>query len=222
MNASGFEDDLSEMIGHTFAANPQLIDHRRQYPWWTGSLGNPFAGIWFVAERLSLFRLNEVADKHGSDISSEMQWAISRGDMLFREALVSAGFKSGGLLSAGGWNCYITNLVKDCGSEGLLGVGATEPIDLIQRAMIWSDVLRWELEKSRPRMVVLMSKKLTRTFFEVLEASGMKPPVTLTVESYAYVAFKPKGKLGPMDPNRVEDYIQSFRDIRKHFDSGPS
>lgn len=211
MNVSEFELGLSEEIDRTFHANPQLTDHRSEFPWWAGSLGNPFAGIWFVAERPSLPRLREVREKHGVTPTAETQWAISKGDDLFRQALFASGFKSGGELTPGGWNCYVTNLVKDC-------EGSAEFFD---RSITWSNVFRWELENSRPRMIVLMGKtKLPKAFFAVKHFLNQETPDPVIVDSYAYVAFHPNRRLGPMHPSRVSDYLQSFDDVRTRFERG--
>lgn len=215
MLATSFESGLAAKIDQTFRANSHLRDHRREFPWWTGSLGNPNAGIWFLAERPSDFRLRQVAKRPGFVASPELQWAISNGDMLFRKALVAAGFKSGELTSEGGWNCYITNLIKDCGKIG-------KKRDRLPRAMIWSEVLQWELSTSKPRLVVVMGDAVAELFPQVLAERGVPAPHVIPVPSYTYVASKPertlKGTRRPGHPQRIEEYVRTFQRIRTEFD----
>src|SRR5687768_12537190 len=108
MDTDTYERLLAERVGHIFRASAALSDHRVDFPWLTNSLGDPFAGVWFVAEYPSLGQV----ERGGAAPSVETQWAVSRGDRLFREALVGAGFKDGASDSPGGWRCYVTNIIK--------------------------------------------------------------------------------------------------------------
>ena len=51
---SDYLDGLSIETEQVFKANPNLFDHRPEHSWAIGSLGDPYAGIWFVAENPSL------------------------------------------------------------------------------------------------------------------------------------------------------------------------
>jgi len=48
-----------------FKLNPGLFDHRTQHPWLVGALGDPHAGIWFVAENPSLTQVERVQNPDG-------------------------------------------------------------------------------------------------------------------------------------------------------------
>jgi len=93
METSDFEAALSDRIGTVFQSHPDLRDHRVDYPWLTGSLGKPDADVIFVAENPSLSQVERAIDPTGGPPTKEAQWYASRGDKLFREALVASGFK---------------------------------------------------------------------------------------------------------------------------------
>ena len=52
MSAEDVHAHLESEVAKVFAANPSLPDHRQSAPWATGSLGNPDADVWFIAEYL--------------------------------------------------------------------------------------------------------------------------------------------------------------------------
>ena len=136
--------------------------------------------------------------------------------MLFRQALVAAGLKSGEMTSEGGWNCYITNLIKDCDEKD-------GEQDRFRRAMIWSEVFQWELTTSKPRIVVTMGRAVEKLFPQVLAERGLSVPKVISVPNYTYIASKPqrtksKKTLPPGHPERVEVYIRKFLQIRAEFD----
>ena len=90
-----------------FGAHPELRDHRQELPWLTGSLGDPFSPVWFVAEIPSLTRARAAIGT-----STNLQWSVSDGDRLLRETLTEHGFKTGNPMDEGGWRCYITDVIK--------------------------------------------------------------------------------------------------------------
>ncbi len=108
-----FWSDLAIQIDIVFRSHSSLFDHRREYPWLTGALGNPNSAIWFIAENPSLTQIERVQNPDGGAPTPEAQWWASRGDKLFRQMLVDHGFKKRSIDSPGDWNCYITNVVKE-------------------------------------------------------------------------------------------------------------
>ena len=108
-----FWSGLAIQIDIVFQSHSSLFDHRSEYPWLTGALGNPNSGIWFIAENPSLTQIERVQNPDGGVPTLDAQWWASRGDKLFREMLVKHGFKMESIDSPGGWNCYITNAVKE-------------------------------------------------------------------------------------------------------------
>lgn len=97
-----FWPGLATQVDFVLRSHSSLFDHRRDYPWLTGALGNPNGGIWFIAEIPSLTQIKRVQNPDGGTPTSEVQWWASRGDKLFREMLVEHGFKQGPIDSPGG------------------------------------------------------------------------------------------------------------------------
>lgn len=102
---------IQKEINSIFKSNPDIQDHRKQYPWVTGFLGNLDSNVMFVAENPSLTKVIE-ASKALSDKDSECQWNISKGDKIFRKTLKKYRFKESNAEEKGGWKCYITNVAK--------------------------------------------------------------------------------------------------------------
>jgi hypothetical protein len=106
--SNDYADGLSDEIDKCFKITG-LPDHRDQYPWLRGWLGDPEAPVWFISEAPSEWRVER--DGQAAD-NPEAQWAISDGDKEFRAALTLAGFKEGQPLSPGGWRSYVTVLAN--------------------------------------------------------------------------------------------------------------
>ncbi len=206
-----FELALSEQIDAVFRGHPNLFDHRKKFPWLTGSLGDPSADVFFVAENPSLSQVERAIDPTGGPPTKEAQWYASKADKLFREALIAAGFKDGKVASLGGWKCYITNVIKEADYAGRWNQSDQQRHD--DAADIWSGVLGWELETVKPKLVVAMGNKVERHLTRLDKAGKINLPALMKIDHYSYVAFRPRGKLGPMHPDRVRDYLESIRRV---------
>lgn len=207
---SGYRDGLLREIDRVFAARPEIQNHRRRFPWLTGALGEPRSLVWFVGENPSLGQVERVSDPLGGPPTEEAQWWASRGDQLFRALLVKHGFKDAPTSAHGGWHCYITNVIKEADyAEAWRG----SPMDR-QRAAVrcWAPVLRWELEQSQPRLLVALGKTVARELAWVAE-TGVVVPEVVTIQHYSYVALRPRGKQGPMHPERVAEYSDEIAAI---------
>ena len=101
-----FNAGLTEAVDRVLAAHPEL-DRRAEYPWMHACL---------VIRSDCLVLCREPSDtrlRRVTEADPEQQWAVSRSDLLFREALCRNGFKIGdSLLARGGWRCYITDVAK--------------------------------------------------------------------------------------------------------------
>ncbi|GGC67468.1 hypothetical protein GCM10011504_51780 [Siccirubricoccus deserti] len=218
MNAAAFEAELARRIDDAFRLNPGVGDHRPRHPWLTSSLGDPFSGVWFVAENPSLSQVQRARDPGGGPPTTEAQWLVSRGDRLFRQALVEHGFKDGPWDRRGGWRCYVTNLIKEADYAEAWKLRRER--DHLRAAEAWAPVLRWQLDASRPRLVVLMGGRVDRLVDYLRAAALIALPQTMRIAHYSYVAMRPAGRLGPMHPDRVAAYLSSFADVRRRFDEG--
>lgn len=202
---AAFERGRDARSADVFERNADLVhDHRGPHPWLTGALGDPFAGVWFVAENPSLTQVERVRD-----CTPNSQWLQSRGDKLFRQMLVEHGFKDAPAEGPGGWHCYITDVVK---SADRAGAWAKLPkAEQMATAEAWAPVLAWELEHSKPKLLVCVGKQAGR-FLDALAAGGHLPqlPERTSVDHYSFVAMRPLGELGPMHPERVAAYGEQF------------
>jgi hypothetical protein len=97
-------DRLANLVYRRARNDPglRLRDHRKEHPWVTSWLGDPFAPVWFVAENPSLKQVEVVQLRMGNP-TPEDQWSVSTGDQLLRGMLIRQGYKSGTWSSPGGW-----------------------------------------------------------------------------------------------------------------------
>ena len=210
-------EGLASQIDQVFKTHSSLFDHREEYPWLTGALGNPNSDIWFIAENPSLTQIERVQNPDGGSPTPEAQWWSSQGDKLFREMLVNHGFKKGTIDSPGGWKCYITNVVKETDYSKRWHEKTQEVRNTA--AEIWSGVLAWELANTKPKFVVIFGGS-TETLLNHLESIGkIKLPKSEKIKHYAYIGQRAEGKLGPMHPDRIKRYSEDFDRIQNTFNT---
>jgi hypothetical protein len=207
---------LIKKIGRVFQSHPTLFDHQKEFPWLTGALGDPDSGIWFIAENPSLTQVERVSNPDGGPPTEEAQWWASRGDKLFREMLVTHGFKSGTIDSPGGWHCYITNVVKEADYSSHWHEKTQELRD--QSAEIWEPVLSWELETCQPLLVVILGGSADQLLQHLSSVGKIQMPKIVKIKHYSYIGQRAQGKLGPMHPERIRQYSRDFDNIRMSFD----
>jgi uracil-DNA glycosylase len=208
MSHRHFEQERARRVDRVFEQHPDLLyDHRETHPWLTGALGDPFAGVWFVAENPSLRQVERATLP-----TEESQWFVSRGDRLLRDLLVKHGFNNPPWDAPGGWRCYLTNVIKSADRAGRWNktVRATQ----LRTAEAWAPVLAWELQQGRAQLVVALGRPAER-FLTRFQRQGLLPalPARHCIPHYSYVAMRPRGSLGPMHPQRVAEYDQQFAEI---------
>lgn len=206
-----FSEELIQRLDRTEAANPDIPRHRDRFPWLTGCLGDPSAPVWFIAENPSLTQVEKI----DSDTATvESQWAASRGDILFRQMLVKHGFKLGTELSPGGWRCYITDVIKS--ADRVTAHNAKTDDDREQLAAAWGDVLRWEFESGRPRLVVTVGGRARDLLSYVAQCQDLPlPEAREHIVHYTYVMSFAQGRLGPGHPERIRAWDAGFAAIAK-------
>ncbi|MGD8752066.1 MAG: hypothetical protein PVG14_11615, partial [Anaerolineales bacterium] len=70
---------------------------------------------------------------------------------------------------------------------------------------------------SHPKLVVIMGGKTYIELNHLVRQSLITLPETMKVTHYAYIGQRPKGKLGPMHPQRIQEYDQEFSDVANLF-----
>lgn len=212
-----FEATRERLIDEIFRANPDVKDHRSKHTWLTNSLGDPFAGIWFIAENPSLRQIEKLSRQSDRALTVDAQWSASEGDQLLREALIGAGFKTNSQDEVGGWECYITNLIKEADyAERWKKKGLN---NRIKAAELWAPALNWEIRVAAPRLVVAMGRNVERLLQRLVKKGLVSLPRVMFIHHYSYVASRARGKLGPMHPSRVEEYHRQMMHIRSQFDT---
>ena len=215
-DTTAYFQQLDVQISSVFEDLSKDRDHREKFPWLTGYLGNPFSGIWFLAENPSLLRVERIAQRANVHPTPDFQWSESPGDKLFRDMLVRHGFKRGGPMEPGGWRCYITDIIKET--------------DYVQRwhdrsqntrnrvAEEWAPVLAWELANSAPQLIVVMGRQTQRLLKHLSSTlPNIRLPATVYLDHYSYIGSRAQGPLGPMHPTRVQKYDADFQTISESF-----
>lgn len=211
MQTTDFWGGLADASGRVFAAHPELVDHRADFPWLTGALGDPAAPVWFVAENPSLIQVRTF----DAEATVESQWAASRGDRIFRDVLVAHGFKTGGPLESGGWRCYITDVIK---SADIVKEWSARPEAERNRvAEAWAPVLTYELEAGNPQVLVVLGKNAAK-LLDHLETARLVPalPPRRVVYHYSYLGQRPEsgGKRRPAGhPDRIAEWQVTFAQV---------
>ena len=186
-----------------------LCDWFIKYPWLTGSLGNLKAPVWFLGEypsRAAVDKVDKKAKADGIELTANLQWScLDDSANLWREAVTEAGLKVGKLCDDSGWNCYITNIIKEPQTPGKFN--EQSKLKIKREAERWQSVLQSELCLGAPNVLVAMGER-TNKVLEHLKNNGLQCPPTEIIPSYAYIMTKPdnKLKLGPRHPARIELY----------------
>jgi hypothetical protein len=218
MKRAEYEPELRKRIGRVFRDHPEIHDHRAEFPWITGFLGDPFAGIWFVAENPSKGMAKRAQISIPKRLSPETQWAISPGDILFRKMLFKHRFKKGSHVSPGGWRCYITDLLKSAVEAEAWNREDRER--QFQVAESWAGVFSWELRTGRPKLLVVMGKRV-QDLLTYLTRRGLLLllPPTVHIDHYAYIGQRADARRGlpPMHPTRVAEYEEQFTMVARAY-----
>ena len=187
-----------------------LCDWFIKFPWLTGSLGNLKAPVWFLGEypsRAALDKVDKIANADDDiEITANLQWScIDDSAKLWREAVTEAGQKVGNPCDDSGWNCYITNIIKEPQTPSK--INKQSKLKIMREAERWQSVLQSELCLGTPKVLVVMGERANNVF-EHLKNNGLQCPPTEIISSYAYIMTKPdnKLKLGPRHPARIEIY----------------
>ncbi len=193
-----FNAGLESAVERVCHAHPE-IDWRCKHPWVYGSLGDPNAPVWFIAENPSDRQLRRVRQN-----DAELQWAASASDRLFREALYRNGFKGGGPMTPGDWRCYITNIAK---APVVVGEWNGRPApEKDAQVSWWAPVLEFEMLAGAPRLIVTMGGQAAKYFkrFRRDRWIPAEPPST----QVCHYAFRQK------TPLRKAEYHRQFEAVR--------
>jgi len=136
-------------------------DQIHQFKWLYGALGQVPSDVMFIAENPSITGVKhahiDTVDQQPPDI--EAQWWGGKNDKcakVFRPVLCDLGLKTSPPNEKGGWNCYITNVIKQANYakfQEKVSSGYRK-----QQGNYWSDILRWEIETVNPKVIFCLGK----------------------------------------------------------------
>ena len=204
----------SELQNIDFAITKVIRDHALcdwfiKFPWLTGYLGNLQAPVWFLGEYPScaaVAKVDKKANANDIKLTPNLQWScLDDSAKLWREAVTEAGLKVGNPCDDSGWNCYVTNIIKEPQNPGKFSKQSILKIN--KEAERWQSVLQLELCLGTPKVLVVMGQRANKVL-EHLKNNGLQCPPTEKIPSYAYIITKPdnKLKLAPRHPARIEIY----------------
>ena len=126
------------------------------YPWLYGALGKVPSDVMFICENPSIRGIekahNDTIDGGKPDI--EAQWWGGSTDFAacrFRVALYQLKLKTTRPRERDGWECYITNVIKQ--SNVAKDQEHLPPADKNQQARDWAGILQWEIDHVKPKYV---------------------------------------------------------------------
>lgn len=144
------------------------------FPWLYGALGKVPADVMFICENPSIAGINKahVDTIDGGPPDIEAQWWGGYTDFAacrFRVALCQLNLKTTPPNQRDGWECYITNVIKQSNiakDQGLQGS------DKRQQARDWADILRWEIDHVKPKFVFCVGGSAFR-YVQMLQREGL-------------------------------------------------
>lgn len=191
-DVNGLDMEHFETLRGKIAARLRQIGMRhahrqiQEHPWLYGALGAVPSDVMFVCENPSLGGVEKAHERTitGGAPCTEDQWcggAASNCIKRFRPALCELGLKTTPPLQPGGWRCYITNVIKE--ADIVRDFGARDKASL---AVEWADVLAWELEHVRPRVLFTVGTNATE-LVQLLQRRRLIPalPVPNKVMHYS-------------------------------------
>lgn len=137
---------------HTLA----LDTGQTRYRWLYGALGVVPTSVMFVCGNPSQRGVEEKAGdakRTGIQLTIEAQWGSGLPLTRLRPVLCRLGLKQGAPGAPGGWQCYLTNVVKEMTLKSL---GSYSESEQHAKALAWAGILEWELQQVRPTWVFCM------------------------------------------------------------------
>jgi hypothetical protein len=190
--------------------NHNLYNWFENDTWLTGYTGNMNSKIMFLCPRqISLKRLNQVKNSvTKEELREDLQWNYSPGDHLLREALEKAGL----LINGNQWKCCITNAIKEVASD------TDKETEDFQIERWWPVLYHQIKEMQSPRLIITVGKTYNKVFDKFWKKMIGEFELDFQIENmkmYTYIADRHdrKSGLGPNDPSRREEYIETIRGI---------
>ncbi len=194
-----------------------LEDWFDDFPWLTGQLGNIDSPVWFIGENPSLYGVRNI-DRRSVDKTENLQWNSSSGDKLLREALSEAGLKRGLPESNEGWECYITNAVKEPEIVNERNKKKRDSSYWKEQAERWMPVLQEQIHTGRPEVLVALGGQAEK-ILKYMITIGLQVPKIEKIHHYSYIMKRPEAgtRRGPGHPDRILGFKNSVREIARMY-----
>lgn len=137
---------------------PQHMEKQLKYGWLYGAWGAVPSRVMFVCENPSLEGCEATHDRMSADErDGNIQWNGDYRAKRFRRALCKVGLKKAPAESDEGWDCYITNVVKEVDIAD--AYGCLSPTQKVRKAEQWADILVREWREVAPEHVFAVGGK---------------------------------------------------------------
>ena len=187
------------------------------YPWLTSELGNINSPVWFIAENPSLSSVISI-DQRSVDKTENLQWNSHNGDQLLREALSESGLKHGLPRSNEGWECYITNAIKEPEIVSERNEKKRDSGYWKEQAKRWMPVLQEQIDIGRPEVLVALGGQAEKILKYMIKI-GLKIPKIEKIHHYSYIMKRPEAGTGrgPGHPDRILEFKSSVREVARMY-----
>jgi len=147
---------LKELVKSKRIAPQNARSQIEDYPWLYGALGKVPAEVMFICQNPSSegIRKAHVDTIDGGPPDIEAQWwggSSDKAARCFRVALYDLKLKTTRPNERGGWECYITNVIKQANIAK--DQEALSRQEEQQQAIDWAGILQWELDQVKPKYV---------------------------------------------------------------------
>ncbi len=195
----------------------QLYDWFDEYPWLTGELGNISSPVWFIGENPSLKGVKEI-DQRPLQKSENLQWNSHNGDRLLREALSESGLKNGLPQSNDGWNCYITNAIKEPEIVGERNKKKRNSSYWKDQSERWISILQEQIHAGSPEVLVALGGQAEKILKYMIKLRLDAPKIE-KIHHYSYIMKRPDvcTRRGPGHPDRISEFKNSVRIIAREY-----
>lgn len=165
---------LTELVKEGKFDRKIAIQQIEDFPWLYGALGQVPSDVMFICENPSIAGIKKahVDTIDGGKPDIEAQWwggSTDNAACRFRVALYKLRLKTTRPRERDGWQCYITNVIKQSNvakdQEKLAGVSKR------QQARDWADILQWELDHVKPKHVFCVGGNAF-TYVQMLQREG--------------------------------------------------
>lgn len=179
-----------------------------EYPWLYGALGKLPTDEMFIAENPSFAGVKkaDIDTIDGKEPDIEAQWWGGHSDkaaVVFRTLLFELGLKTTPPDERNGWECYITNVIKQADyTKNHKGKSAEYRY---MQSEFWWDILKWEIDKVQPKIIYCLGGN---AYDAVSHLVGMGKIIPCSYHKvWHYSAYRSKEEV----INRMKSKIEEIR-----------